>query len=133
MRESFLRQVFMRTFGAELSRVPARSRSFVSFRRDVTQQHGYLDAAVVTAIVDNTCGYAAMSVAGRAASVVTVEYEVNFLAFAVGDRICASARVLRRGHSVTVTSTRMAAALSATSRPCSRRLRRKAGTEMEQL
>jgi uncharacterized protein (TIGR00369 family) len=67
------------------------------FRADLTQQHGYLHAAVVTAIVDSACGYAAMTVADAGAGVLTVEYKA-----AVGDRMRAVARVVRRGRSVTV-------------------------------
>ncbi|NBC38900.1 hypothetical protein GTZ93_03600 [Corallococcus exiguus] len=44
-------------------------------REDLTQQHGYLHAA----IVDSACGYAAHSLMPVDAAVLTVEYNVNFL------------------------------------------------------
>jgi acyl-coenzyme A thioesterase PaaI-like protein len=37
------------------------------------QQHGYVAAGVVTALVDTACGYAAMSLMLAGAGVVTVE------------------------------------------------------------
>ena len=93
----------MRTIGAEMARVePGDVEIVLPFRGDLTQQHGYLHAAVVTAIVDSACGYAAMTLAGPDASVLTVEYKANFLSPAIGDRMRASARVLRRGRSLTI-------------------------------
>jgi uncharacterized protein (TIGR00369 family) len=103
VRASFDRQAFMRTIGGELTRVePGEVEIVLPFRDDLTQQHGYLHAAVVTAIVDSACGYAAMTLAGPGADVLTVEYKANFLSPAAGDRVRASARVLRRGRSLTV-------------------------------
>jgi acyl-coenzyme A thioesterase PaaI-like protein len=43
-----------------------------------------------------------MTLAGPGAGVLTVEYKANFLSPAAGDRMRASARVLRRGRSLTV-------------------------------
>jgi len=43
-----------------------------------------------------------MSLAGPDAGVLTVEYKANFLSPATGDRMRATARVLRRGRSLTV-------------------------------
>ena len=103
VRASFGRQAFMRTIGAELARVePGEVEIVLPFRDDLTQQHGYLHAAAVTAIVDSACGYAAMSLAGPDAGVLTVEYKANFLSPATGDRMRATARVLRRRRSLTV-------------------------------
>ena len=103
VRASFGRQAFMRTIGAELTRVePGEVEIVLPFRDDLTQQHGYLHAAAVTAIVDSACGYAAMTLVGPGAGVLTVEYKANFLSPAAGDRMRATARVLRRGRSLTV-------------------------------
>ena len=103
VRASFGRQTFMRTIGAELTRVePGETEIVLPFRDDLTQQHGYVHAAAVTAIVDSACGYAAMTLAEPGAGVLTVEYKANFLSPAAGDRMRANARVLRRGRSLTV-------------------------------
>lgn len=60
VRASFARQRVMATIGAELSAVsPGEVVIELPFRDDLTQQHGYLHAAIVTAIVDSACGYAA--------------------------------------------------------------------------
>ncbi len=74
----------------------------MSFRNDLTQQHGFLHAAVITAIVDTACGFAALTLAPRDAAVLTVEYKVNFMSPGYGERITARARVLKRGRAVTI-------------------------------
>ena len=71
-------------------------------RDDLTQQHGYVAAAIVTAIVDTACGYAAMSLMPAGANVLTVEYKVNFMSPARGERLLAHGRVVRPGRALTV-------------------------------
>lgn len=103
VRSSFDRQALMRTIGAELTRVdPGEVEIVLPFREDLTQQHGFLHAAVVTAIVDSACGYAAMSLSPPGTGVLTVEYKVNFMIPARGERMRASAKVLKPGRSFTV-------------------------------
>ncbi|HET9595286.1 MAG TPA: PaaI family thioesterase [Anaeromyxobacteraceae bacterium] len=103
VRRSFARQGLMRTLGAELVRVaPGEVEVALPFREDLTQQHGYLHAAAVTAIVDTACGYAAMTLAPEGSGVLTIEYKVNFLSPARGARMRATARVLRAGRNVSV-------------------------------
>jgi len=93
----------MKTIGARLLRVaPGEIDIDLPFREDLTQHHGVLAAAALTAIVDVACGYAAMSLMPPGSSVVTVEYKANFLAPAEGERMLAQARVVRPGRSVTV-------------------------------
>jgi uncharacterized protein (TIGR00369 family) len=70
----------------------------------LTQQHGYLHAGAVAAVLDSACGYAAWSTADGRADVLTVEYKINLLAPAVGERVVAEGRVLRRGRRLTVCS-----------------------------
>ena len=71
-------------------------------RADVTQQRGYVSAAIVTAIVDAAGGYAAMSLFLAGADVVTVEYKVNFVSPARGERLVAHGRVVKPGRGLTV-------------------------------
>jgi uncharacterized protein (TIGR00369 family) len=105
VRESFARQSFMATLGATLLRVaPGEIDIGLPFREDLTQQHGYLHAGVVTAIVDSACGYAAFSLMPAGSGVVSVEYKVNLLAPALGERMLARGRVVRAGRTLTVCS-----------------------------
>lgn len=103
VRASFARLTLMRTIGARLLRVvPGEVAIQLPFRDDLTQQHGFLAAGIVTAIVDTACGYAAMSLMPAGAGVLTVEYKVNFLAPARGDRMIARGHVIKRGRTLIV-------------------------------
>lgn len=103
VRESFARQRVMQTIGASLTRVsPGEVEIELPFREDLTQQHGFLHAGVVTTIVDTACGYAAYSLMPANAAVLTVEYKVNFVSPAIGERIIARGRVTKAGRTVTV-------------------------------
>ena len=103
VRASFARQRVMGTIGAKLARVaPGEVDIEIAFREDLTQQHGYLHAGVVAAVVDSACGYAALTLADAGAEVVSVEFKLNLLAPAVGERFVARARVRRAGRRVTV-------------------------------
>jgi|SRR5688572_27475007 uncharacterized protein (TIGR00369 family) len=105
VRASFGRQRVMTTIGAELAAVAAGEIVIeLAFRDDLTQQHGYLHAAIVTAIVDSACGYAAHSLMPLGTAVLTVEYKVNFLAPAAGRRFIATGRVTKPGRTLTVTT-----------------------------
>jgi uncharacterized protein (TIGR00369 family) len=72
------------------------------FRGDLTQQHGFVHAGIVTTIADSACGYSAFSLMPASASVLTVEYKVNLLAPARGERFVARGRVTKPGRTLTV-------------------------------
>ncbi|MFL6257900.1 MAG: PaaI family thioesterase [Pyrinomonadaceae bacterium] len=103
VRESFARQRAMETFGARLLRVePGEVEIGIDFDAAFTQQHGYLHAGLVTAMVDTACGYAALSLTEAGAEVLSVEFKLNLLSPAAGERFIARARVVRSGRNVTV-------------------------------
>ena len=103
VRESFARQRVMETFGARLLRVaPGEVEIGLDFREDLTQQHGYLHAGVVAAVVDSACGYAALTLSHAGAEVLSVEFKLNLLSPAAGESFVARARVVRAGRTVTV-------------------------------
>jgi uncharacterized protein (TIGR00369 family) len=103
VRASFARQEFMSTLGARLERVlPGEVAIALPFRADLTQQHGFLHAGVVTSVVDSACGYAALSLMEPGAAVLSVEFKVNLLAPAAGSTFLAIGRVVRAGRTLTV-------------------------------
>ncbi len=103
VRASYGRQALMTMIGACLTRVTAGEVTIeLPFRSDLTQQHGFLHAGIVTAIVDTACGYAAFSLMPEDAGVLSVEYKVNFLAPAAGERLVATGRVIKAGQTITV-------------------------------
>ncbi|MSR63119.1 MAG: PaaI family thioesterase [Planctomycetes bacterium] len=103
VRASFVRQAFMSTLGARLLRVePGLCEIELDYRADLTQQHGYLHAAVSTAIADSAGGYAAYSLMPAASSVLSIEFKVNLLEPARGERFVGRGRVLRAGKRMSV-------------------------------
>jgi len=103
VRDSFAAQLLMATIGARLARVAAGEIEIrVPFRPELTQQHGFLHAGVVTAALDSACGYAALSVMPEGAGVLTVEFKTNLLAPARGEELVARGRVVRAGRTITV-------------------------------
>ena len=103
VRESFGRQAFMATLGAEMVYlVPGQVEIRLPFDRNLVQQDGFLHAGVLTSIMDSACGYAAYSVAPEGCEVLTVEFKVSLLAPAVGEGFVARAQVKRRGKTLTV-------------------------------
>jgi acyl-coenzyme A thioesterase PaaI-like protein len=62
VHESFSKQQAMSTIGASLTRVEAGCVDIeLPYREFLTQQHGFLHAGVVTAVLDSSCGYAAFT------------------------------------------------------------------------
>jgi uncharacterized protein (TIGR00369 family) len=103
VRASFDRQRAMHTIGARLVRVePGEVELELPFREDLTQQHGFLHAGIVTALVDSACGYAALSLMDADSAVLSVEYKVNLLAPAIGERMRAIGRVIKPGRTLLV-------------------------------
>lgn len=103
VRENFARQRLMETIGARLVHVlPGEVTIELPCRDDLTQQHGYVHAGVVTSIVDSACGYAAYSLMPADSEVLSVEFKVNLLAPAAGERLLARSRIVRAGRTLTV-------------------------------
>ncbi len=104
IRESFARQTIMATIGATLETI-AKGRAVIAlpYAKHICQQHGFLHAGVITTIVDSACGYAALSVMPEGSSVLTVEFKVNLMSPAKGERFVAEGRVVKAGRTLIVT------------------------------
>jgi uncharacterized protein (TIGR00369 family) len=93
----------MKTLGAEISVLDhGQVEIRVGYRPTLTQQNGFIHAGVLTSILDSACGYAAMSVGPEKHDVLSVEFKVNLLAPAKGERFVARAAVKRAGKNLTV-------------------------------
>ena len=68
------------------------------FSPGVTQQERYFHGAVIGAVGDNAGGYAALTLAPPDREVLTVEYKVNFLAPAFGEKLVAHGEVVTAGR-----------------------------------
>jgi uncharacterized protein (TIGR00369 family) len=103
VRASFERQRFMATLGARLVRLePGLCEIELDWRRELTQQHEYLHAGVCTSIADSAGGYAAYTLMPADSSVLAVEFKVNLLEPAQGERFVGRGRVVRAGRRLSV-------------------------------
>lgn len=101
---SFASQTFMKVLGAELTEVKAGEVAIeLPFSPELCQQHGFLHAGVVTTLIDTACGYAAYTQIPLDMEILSVEFKVNFMAPAVGERLSAYGRVIRSGRTLTIT------------------------------
>lgn len=93
----------MRLLDARLGRVePGLVEIELPFRPEFVQQDGFVHAGILTTVVDSAGGYAAYTMCGPDANVLTVELKVNFLRPAVAERFVARGSVVRAGRTVTV-------------------------------
>lgn len=103
VRKSFVAQSIMLLIGAELISVePGVVEISLPYRKDLTQQDGYLHAGIITTIADSAAGYAAFSLMPAGSGVLSVEFKVNLLRPAKGERFLARAEVLKPGKTLTV-------------------------------
>ncbi len=103
VRASFARQQIMATIGAELTRVnPGEVEIEMPFRAALTQQHGFLHAGIISTALDSACGYAAYSVMPIDAAVLTIEFKINLLAPAKGERFLFRGQVTKPGRTIIV-------------------------------
>src|SRR5215469_5115052 len=103
VRTSFGRQQAMALLGAQMTEVGVGMTEIVlPFREELTQQHGFVHAGIITAIVDSACGYAALSLMPPGVGVLTIEFKVNLLNPAAGVRFVARGQVVKPGRTIMV-------------------------------
>ena len=106
-RASFARQSAMSTLGITIEQVaPGRVELALRHRDDLTQQHGFLHAGIVSTALDSACGYAGFTLMPAGAGVLTIEFKVNLLAPARGQRFRMVGQVVKPGRTITVTEGR---------------------------
>jgi uncharacterized protein (TIGR00369 family) len=116
---SFERQGIMRLIGARMTRVePGHVEIELPYREDLTQQHGYFHAGVTSTIADSAGGYAGFTLFPADSSVLTVEYKMNLVSPAEGEKLVAVGRVKRSGRSLTVCELEVLALKNGAARSC---------------
>ena len=104
VRACFDQQPAMRLIGALLTRVDAGEVEItMPYRADLTQQHGFVHAGIVTTLVDSACGFAALSLMPSGSDVLSVEFKLNLLRPAAGKKFRAVGTVLKPGRTLMVT------------------------------
>jgi uncharacterized protein (TIGR00369 family) len=107
VRASFARQRMMQTLGVEIAQLaPGEIELAMPYGVAFTQQHGFIHAGVMATVLDSACGYAAYSLMSADAAVLTVEFKINLLAPAKGERFLFRAQVVKPGRTLTVSDGR---------------------------
>ena len=103
VRDSFAAQAVMRTLSAELVSIePGEVGIEFPYNTELTQQDGFIHAGISATVMDSACGYAAFTLMPAESRVLTIEFKINLLAPAAGERFRALGRVRKPGRSVTV-------------------------------
>jgi uncharacterized protein (TIGR00369 family) len=102
-RASFAKQGAMKLIGATLEKVePGHVEIALAFRPELSQQHGFFHAGMLSTIADSAGGYAGFTLFAADAGVLTVEFKINLMAAADGECALAVGEVIRTGRTLTV-------------------------------
>jgi len=102
VREIFYRANFIRDLEIRLDKVSEGvCETSLIVQERLLKQHGFIHGGVIATMADHTAGGAARSVSGDK-DVLTVEFKINYLRPAIGDRLRCTATVLRTGKTVIV-------------------------------
>ena len=87
--------------GAKLFAItPGRACIEVDYDKKITQQHGLFHGGISGAIADNAAGFAAMTLMDKEKEPLTIEFKINFLNIADGEKLIAEAVILQGGRSI---------------------------------
>jgi uncharacterized protein (TIGR00369 family) len=104
VRASFGRQGAMALIGATLAELaPGYCAITLVPRPEVMQQHGYVHAGILSTMVDTAGGFAGFTLFPADSSVLTVEFKLNLLNPAQGERMIAEGFVVKPGRTLVVT------------------------------
>jgi len=106
-RKAFLKKDFERGFihfcrfkATQASR--GRFESIVEITDIHRQQDGFIHAGVMATLADHTAGYAAFTVVPEGFQILTVEFKINFLKPAFGEKLICRSKVIREGRQILV-------------------------------
>ena len=104
VRSSFARQGAMTLIGAAMTELaPGYCAIAIQPHPEILQQHGYVHAGIVATLVDSAGGFAGFTLFPSDSSVLTVEFKLNLLAPATGDRLVAEGFVVKPGRTLVIT------------------------------
>src|SRR5215467_12816387 len=102
VKNIFYRANFVRDLDIHLEKVAeGLCETSLVVQERLRQQHGFVHGGVVATLADHTAGGAARSVSGDR-DVLTVEFKINFLRPAAGDRLRCVGTVLRAGKTAII-------------------------------
>jgi uncharacterized protein (TIGR00369 family) len=101
--DTFGQQRAMKTLGISIARLePGGVDLAMDYSPDLTQQHGFVHAGIITAGLDTACGIAAFTLMPAGSAILTVEFKTNLLAPARGERFAFRATVVKPGRTLTI-------------------------------
>jgi uncharacterized protein (TIGR00369 family) len=104
VRASFAKQGAMGLIGAQLVELrPGYCEIHLPWRPDLTQQHGYFHAGIISTVVDTAAGYAGFTLMPPDSSVLSVEFKLNLLAPGDGELLIATGEVIKPGKTLVIT------------------------------
>jgi len=102
VRAIFDKARFVEELGIELTKVSeGEVETSLAVRDSFRQQHGFIHAGVIATLGDHTAGGAARTVTGEK-DVITIEFKINFLRPAKGNKLTCVGRVLRSGKQIAI-------------------------------
>jgi len=103
VQTSFSKQGVMDHIGAKLVKVePGFCEIEMPYAEHLCQQHGFIHAGIVSTVADSAGGYAGFSLMPEGDGVLTIEFKVNLMAPAAGEKLIARGQVIRAGKTITV-------------------------------
>lgn len=103
VKDSFNKQDALRTIGASIQKIePGKVEIGFDYDQRLTQQHGFIHAGILSTVLDSACGYAAYSLMPEGSGVLTIEFKINLLSPARGDRFIARGEVKKPGRTISV-------------------------------
>jgi uncharacterized protein (TIGR00369 family) len=103
IRQSFALQGVMGLIGAELTLIQNGTVEIeLPYRPDLTQQHGFLHAGVISAALDSACTYAAYTMIEPDTSILTIEFKVNLMSPGKGPRFLFRGEITKPGSNIIV-------------------------------
>jgi uncharacterized protein (TIGR00369 family) len=103
INESFQRQGMTQNLGFEFISADSGKAEFAMPRSEIVlQQQDHFHGGALGTLADICCGYAALTVAPEGMEVSTVEYKINFVSAAVGERVVCIGEVKKAGRTLTI-------------------------------
>jgi len=103
VKRIFTSAPFIADLGLELSSLgEGECTTMLPLQHRHLQQDGYVHAGVHAAMADHTAGGAAATLIRKGQIVLTIEFKINLLRAAKGERLICRAKVLKPGNHFTV-------------------------------
>ncbi len=103
VRANAAAQGFLRHNGVRITTVePGMVELTIDVGNQHTQRERFVHGGMLATLADSSSGLAAMTLLEERDNALTVEFKINFLRPAVGERMVARGRVIRAGRRVSV-------------------------------